>query len=162
MLDSFADKLRFLRKKAGLTQTALAEKLGLSRSSISGYEMGQFVPDMKALAALSRCFDVSCDWLIGLQPEQTLDPNVKMICEYTGLSEKTVKELHGSFRFKHTDLPEEVPGDLAEMVESLFMFYSHAERELVGHRKMYDEACLSAIKTTARKKASAQVYNPKK
>ena len=66
-----ADKIIYLRKKNGWSQEELAEKLGVSRQSISKWESAQSVPDMNRILAMSRLFGVSTDYLLKdeLEPE---------------------------------------------------------------------------------------------
>ena len=66
-----ADKIIDLRKKNGWSQEELAEKLGVSRQSISKWESAQSVPDMNRILAMSRLFGVSTDYLLKdeLEPE---------------------------------------------------------------------------------------------
>ena len=66
-----ADKIIDLRKKNGWSQEELAEKLGVSRQSISKWEGAQSVPDMNRILAMSRLFGVSTDYLLKdeLEPE---------------------------------------------------------------------------------------------
>ena len=59
-----ADKIIDLRKKNGWSQEELAEKLGVSRQSISKWESAQSVPDMNRILAMSRLFGVSTDYLL--------------------------------------------------------------------------------------------------
>ena len=59
-----ADKIINLRKKAGWSQEDLAEKLGVSRQSVSKWEGAQSVPDMDKILRLSRIFGVSTDYLL--------------------------------------------------------------------------------------------------
>ena len=59
-----ADKIIELRKKSGMTQDELAEKLGVSRQSVSKYESAQAVPDMDKILKLSNIFGVTTDYLI--------------------------------------------------------------------------------------------------
>lgn len=59
-----ADKIINLRKKAGWSQEDLAEKLGVSRQSVSKWEGAQSVPDMDKVLRLSRIFGVSTDYLL--------------------------------------------------------------------------------------------------
>lgn len=56
--------LRFLRTEKGLTQTDLAEKLGVQRTMISAYEDGRSEPKLLALDILSELFAVSIDELL--------------------------------------------------------------------------------------------------
>ncbi len=59
-----ADKIIDLRKKNGLSQEELAEKLGVSRQSISKWEGAQSVPDMNRILAMADLFGVSTDYLL--------------------------------------------------------------------------------------------------
>lgn len=61
---TFADKVLSLRKKAGLSQEELAEKLDVSRQAISRWEMGLAMPDASNLLQLSKLFGVTTDYLI--------------------------------------------------------------------------------------------------
>lgn len=60
-----ADKLQKLRKAHGLSQDALAERLGISRQSISKWERGESTPDTDNLIALASVYGISLDELIG-------------------------------------------------------------------------------------------------
>ncbi|RRG01215.1 MAG: XRE family transcriptional regulator [Lactobacillus sp.] len=59
-----SDKLRHYRKQKNLTQKELADKLHLSRKTISGWENGRGYPDIKSIAQLSDIFGVSTDDLL--------------------------------------------------------------------------------------------------
>ena len=59
-----ADKIIDLRKKNGWSQEELAEKLGVSRQSVSKWEGAQSVPDMGRVVQLSELFGVSTDYLL--------------------------------------------------------------------------------------------------
>ena len=54
-----------LRKKANLSQEQLAEKVGVSRQTISKWELGETAPDIKQAQILSQVFNVSLDELTG-------------------------------------------------------------------------------------------------
>ena len=60
----FADKLIELRKKAGWSQEELADKMGVSRQSISKWESAQSMPDMGRVVRLAQLFGVSTDYLL--------------------------------------------------------------------------------------------------
>ncbi|MBP5431796.1 helix-turn-helix transcriptional regulator [Ruminococcus sp.] len=59
-----ADKIIELRKKAGMSQEELAEKLGVSRQSISKWEGAQSTPDLNRILQLAEIFNVSTDTLL--------------------------------------------------------------------------------------------------
>ncbi|MDX5347123.1 MAG: LexA family transcriptional regulator [Hymenobacteraceae bacterium] len=56
--------LRFLRKREGLTQAQLAEKLDIKRSLIGAYEEGRAEPKLATLVNIARLFNISLDSLI--------------------------------------------------------------------------------------------------
>lgn len=60
----FADKLITLRKKAGWSQEELAEKLNVTRQSVSKWEGAQSVPDIDKILQLSCLFGVTTDYLL--------------------------------------------------------------------------------------------------
>lgn len=61
---TFGEKLQQLRKKQGLSQEELAERLEVSRQAISKWENEGSVPDSGKIVALSRIFSVSTDYLL--------------------------------------------------------------------------------------------------
>ncbi|MCC5890759.1 MAG: helix-turn-helix transcriptional regulator [Alkalibacterium sp.] len=61
----FNEKLKTLRKEHALSQEELAEKLAVSRQTISKYELGDATPDLKKLSELAKFFDVSYNYLLG-------------------------------------------------------------------------------------------------
>lgn len=61
----FSETLKALRKAAGLSQKALAEKLGVSQSAVAMWECGKNTPEYGALMKLGEVFDVSIDRLTG-------------------------------------------------------------------------------------------------
>ncbi len=58
-----SEKIYTLRRKQGLSQEQLAEKIGVSRQAISKWEGGLSVPELDRLKALSECFQVTIDEL---------------------------------------------------------------------------------------------------
>ena len=75
------------RKKKGLSQEVLGEKVGVSRQAISKWESDGAVPEIDKLIALSKLFGVSVGWLLGVedQPEppadELTDTQLKMVEE---------------------------------------------------------------------------------
>lgn len=60
----FSEKLLTLRKANNLTQEQLAEKLDVSRQSVSKWESGQATPELEKIVALSAVFHVTTDYLL--------------------------------------------------------------------------------------------------
>lgn len=60
----FAEKLKDLRKKSGMSQEKLAEKIGVSRQAVTKWENDTGVPDIANLKAVSELFGVSIDELL--------------------------------------------------------------------------------------------------
>lgn len=63
---NFNVRLKQLRQKNKLTQGELADILGLKPTAISNYESERNEPSFDKLIALSKHFDVSCDYLLGI------------------------------------------------------------------------------------------------
>ena len=61
---TFAEKLKSIRKKAGLSQEQLAEKLGVSRQAVTKWETETGIPDIENMMAISALFDISIDELL--------------------------------------------------------------------------------------------------
>lgn len=61
---NLSQKIYDCRKKAGLSQEALAEKLGVSRQAISKWETGEATPEVGKLLLLANVFGVTTDWLL--------------------------------------------------------------------------------------------------
>lgn len=75
----FSEKLLTLRKAKGITQEQLAEKLDVSRQSVSKWESGQSVPELEKIAALSAFFDVSTDYLLKSSEIDDLSVKTEML-----------------------------------------------------------------------------------
>ena len=58
-----SEKIYSLRRKLGLSQEQLAEKIGVSRQAISKWEGGLSTPELDKLKALSECFQITMDEL---------------------------------------------------------------------------------------------------
>ena len=81
-----SEKVLQLRKANNLTQEELAEKLNVSRQSVSKWESGQTIPELEKLIALSEVFQVTTDYL--LKPSELDELSIK-----TEILEKKQQEL---------------------------------------------------------------------
>lgn len=81
----FGNTLKPLRLKQNMTQAQLAKKLGVTKSVISAYETGLRLPSYDILISISKIFNVSTDFLLGLEQKQNID--------LSGLSEEEISAL---------------------------------------------------------------------
>ncbi len=75
----FSEKLLTLRKAKNLTQEELAEKLNVSRQSVSKWEGGQAVPELDKIVAISAVFDVTTDYLLKSSEIDDLSVKTEML-----------------------------------------------------------------------------------
>ena len=64
-MTNFANILKNLRTRRGISQADLARLLGVGRSTIASYENGTRKPDHETLLQIAACFQVSTDFLLG-------------------------------------------------------------------------------------------------
>lgn len=83
---TLSEKILELRKAKGLSQEQLAEKIGVSRQSISKWETGESVPEIERLTELSNVFNVTTDYL--LKPSEVDELSIR-----TELLEKQQQDL---------------------------------------------------------------------
>lgn len=69
----FGSTLKELRIQANLTQKQLANRIGVTKSVISYYELQERYPSPEVLIKLANIFHVSTDYLLGRKTNQTLD-----------------------------------------------------------------------------------------
>ena len=90
------------RKASGMTQTELADRLGLSFQAVSNWERGQSCPDIANLMALAEMFGVSVDKLLGSERAAKLVEEIHE--EKTPeMSAEEIKELAPILSDKHVD-----------------------------------------------------------
>ena len=92
----FGETLKKLRLQERMTQQQLADRIGVTKSVISYYELQERSPSPEVLIKLSAIFHVSTDYLLGLEKGETID--------LSGLSENDiviVKSLIDSLKNKN-------------------------------------------------------------
>lgn len=72
------EKIYISRKKCGLSQEDLAEKLGISRQAVSKWETGETIPELSKIKQLKEIFNVSFDWLLS-ENEENQSPDTKPV-----------------------------------------------------------------------------------
>lgn len=86
----FNNRLYQLRKQKGLSQEELANRLNVSRQTVSKWEVGDSTPDMEKLVAISDLFDVSLDKLVMGKEDEPQNPTTTKSELVTVLNEKVL------------------------------------------------------------------------
>ena len=96
MSEVIGKKLKQLRKSRGMTQEDVAERVRITRSTISNYEIGRRTPHLKDLSALAAVFGVGLDYF-GISPKDEafdLIARAKEIFECDDVSFETKESLY--------------------------------------------------------------------
>lgn len=134
----FAEILKELRAKAGLSQGQLAKSIGVSPGNVSDWEVGKTKPGYVALSSLARFFEVSSDYLLELDvpPVKTgVDLNRYKVdqglsCDGSPLEEDEA-DLIAMFRL----LPSYEREDLFDLV--YFKYKKHVEKKKESIYSLY-------------------------
>ena len=81
-------KIARLRKRQGLTQQALAERLGVSDKAVSKWERGESVPDISVLKNIADLFGVTVDYLISSGHEDEPDDVIEVVVDEVAIKKK--------------------------------------------------------------------------
>ncbi|MBO5059845.1 MAG: helix-turn-helix transcriptional regulator [Clostridia bacterium] len=82
-----SERLKELRKRNNISQNALAKQMNLTRATINAWEMGINYPTAQSLIMLADFFNVTSDYILGLDSVETInisklnDAEKKMICD---------------------------------------------------------------------------------
>ena len=85
------NKIQELRKKKGISQEELAEKIGVARQTISKWELGETSPDLKQAKELSKIFKISLDELTNNDIKEVLIEKTSNTEQLAGLILKIIK-----------------------------------------------------------------------
>ena len=66
------DTIKALRDSIGISQSELARRIGVTRSSVNAWEMGLSVPTAQYIVEVSQLFHVTSDYLLGLSEQETI------------------------------------------------------------------------------------------
>lgn len=113
---TLSGKILYCRKKAGLSQEALAEKLGVSRQAVSKWETGEAVPELSKLVLLAAAFGVTTDWLLSEsepEPEAPPEPVEPPVKSAAGTAENA----------PGTNWVESVPGVIGRLIRRYGWLY---------------------------------------
>lgn len=160
---AFANRLKQLREEKGLSQTQIADELGISRGSVSFYENGDRTPDIDILVKVCSSFDVSPEYMLGMSNCRKND-NVDISKQFH-LSEKAIKNMDRFPRFLQPDvgltcadilnafLSDDRTIDLLRSSLSYVLVYTHDDKISLNEIKNLPQGLKEIIATT--KKAGA-------
>ena len=94
MIHNFASNLSRLRKEAGISQTELAEKLGIGKQSISDYEKSKSYPTFATLDKIADFFKATPVQLFGTSQDIELEKAVLKTDEYTEKADKIIRAVN--------------------------------------------------------------------
>lgn len=80
------ERIKHLREQNSMTQAELAKKLGITRSSVNAWEMGISIPSTQYIVELAHIFNISTDYLLGVDHSATID--------VSGLTQDDIEALH--------------------------------------------------------------------
>lgn len=82
------DRIRILREDSGISQSELAKKLSVTRSSVNAWEMGLSAPTAQYIIEMAKLFHCTSDYILELDNSKTID-----ISKYNKKEIKLIKDL---------------------------------------------------------------------
>lgn len=115
---NLSEKIFYCRKKAGLSQEALAEQIGVSRQSVSKWETGEADPEISKLKLLADTFHVTIDWLLSEDaPSESAGPSFQQSERTTDSVYYTSSSQASSNSGSNSDWVDKLPGTLGKLVK---------------------------------------------
>ena len=116
------DRIRKLRTDAGLSTTALASKFDKSEAAVRAWEGGRTKPDADGLIQISKYFDCSVDYLLGLSEYKTATERERLFESITDEESQVIVtspdfvECLSGLVTRLRKLPEKEQGDILEFI----------------------------------------------
>lgn len=94
-MNTIGKQLKALRKSQKKTQQAVADKVGITRATLSNYEIDRRTPDLKTLRKLAECYGVSLDYFGVATADEVLEllARAKEVFESDQISKERKNEL---------------------------------------------------------------------
>lgn len=94
-MNTIGKQLKTLRKSQKLTQQFVADKVGITRATLSNYEIDRRTPDLKTLRKLAECYGVSLDYFGVATADEVLEllARAKEVFESDQISKERKNEL---------------------------------------------------------------------
>ena len=124
-----ADKIIELRKKAGYSQEELAEKMGVSRQSVSKWEGALSIPDLDKILLMSEIFGVSTDYLLKDEMGEEI-PSPKEEISESKFRKVSMEEANEFIKVKDETAPMVAIGVALCILSPVIMFFLTALEEM--------------------------------
>ena len=119
-METTGEKLKLLRTKLGLTQSAVAEALGVERSTYTYYELGKTIPSWDILKKLAKLFNISYYDLLEDQGKYILqDSQISFPRMNIGELNANEKQLILLFRSVSDEKQKEIINIIEEQIKKL-------------------------------------------
>lgn len=95
-MNTIGKQLKTLRKSQKKTQQAVADKVGITRATLSNYEIDRRTPDLKTLRKLAECYGVGLDYFGIATADEVLEllARAKEVFESDKVSDERKREIH--------------------------------------------------------------------
>lgn len=104
------DLVQVEKKTKKMTDTRIADEIGISKASLSKYLNDNAEIGINSLVKIAEYFNVSFDYLLGFSDIKSPNVELKAVCEYTGLSEKAIQNI---IKYK---------GDMSDILSTLLSY----------------------------------------
>ena len=105
--NTLGNRIKSRRQALNLSQSELSRQLNCTQAALSQYENGNREPGLNDLVNIARCLNTTTDYLLGLTDIASTEGEVKIIGDFLGLTEESIKKLHNMFAEYKTQTHEE-------------------------------------------------------
>lgn len=123
----FGNRIKMLREQKNIKQGQFADKIGITRQSMSNYESGKHSPDIDVIIKMADCLGCSTDYLMGLTEHSNYEKHTEFDDSLSKLSESLCT------------VPEQVRGSLLDIFIGTAQW---AGRDFKGNANFYHSAAI--------------------
>ena len=132
--------IKKLRKDKDLTQSQLGEILSCDRTRIVDIERGKTEPKLEDIRILSKKYNVSADYLLGIDDIPTNDKDKQFVCNYTGLSLDAIEKLTTPHIDDENFSLDDIPSiSVCDPITNLPLFKSFVNGDDISHLSLFIE-----------------------